>query len=217
MSEHNRRLSPEEVRQTSENIRLTRQFVRELLEDPERHEILPDDATVILLPPDEAPDRELTRANLDLAMRLSAGGGNPIVWKLGMPAMTGPRGFTSFPIIIEEQLAIRYERSRDVLTVMFATTDRPTMLLRHHPLVISLVEPETNRLIAYWIPNFLADVAPRSLAVFDLLLLSGTELIGITREEVLARRQAHGHDRPLPALGQTTVGAAVKELLLLSA
>lgn len=217
MTDDRTELSAADKAQISANLRLTRQFVRELIEDPERHEILPDDATVVLLPPDDAPDRELTHANLELAKRLAANGERPILWSVGLPAMTGPRGLARAPIFREDQLAIRYDRPRDVLTVAFSETDRPTMPMRHHPFVISLVDPETHQLISYRIPNFLAALAPRSLAIFDLLLLSTTQLIGITREEILEQRMALDREQPLPTQGQAALSAALKELMLLSA
>jgi hypothetical protein len=210
-------LSEAEKAQITANLRLAQQFVREAIENPERHDVIPDGVTVVLLPPEDVPDAALTFANIDMANQLAARGERPVLWTVGTPAMTGPRGVASFPIIVEEQLAIRYERSRDALTISFAESDRPTMPMRHHPLVISLVDPETNRLVSFIIPDFLATVAPRSLAVFDLLLLSTTELGGITHDEILERRRTLAAERPLPEQGRATIRAALEELVLLSA
>jgi hypothetical protein len=210
-------LSEAEKTQITANLRLAQQFVREAIENPERHEVIPDDATVVLLPPDDAPDAALTFANVDMAKRLAARGERPVLWTVGMSATTSLMRLARVPIIHEDQLAIRYDQPRDVLTIAFADTDRPTMPMRHSPLVISLVDPETNGLVSFIIPDFLAAVAPRSLAVFDLLLLSITELVGITREEILERRRALADERALPEQARATIRQAFEELVLLGA
>ncbi len=218
MSDDTTHLSATEKAQISANLRLTARFIQELIDTPEQFAALPDSGTVVLLPPDDAPDTELTFANIEMAKQLATEGKRPILWAVGMPLKTGPQAIGRLPIVREDQFAIRYDQHHDVLSVAFSQTDRPTMPLRHHPLVITLVDPETFVVISYTIPNFLGVVAPRSLPLFDVLLLSTTELIGITREEVVERRNALAHGRPLPTREQRVdLGEIFEELALLSA
>ncbi len=72
--------------------------------------------------------------------------------------------------------------------------------------------------MSYTIPNFLGAVAPQSLPLFDVLLRSTTELIGIRREEFVDLRNAIAHARPLPTREQrANLGEIFAELAFLSA
>lgn len=217
MNDKANELSAAERAQIRANLGLVRRFVRELIEEPPSRDVLPDEGTVVLLPPDEPGDAALTFANVEMARQLVAEGEHPILWAVGMPPREGLQVAVHFPIVREDQIAIRYDRRQDRLTVAFSQTERPTMPLRRHSLVITLVDPETYLVVAYTIPNFLTVVAPKSLALFDLLLLSFAELVGITREEVLDRRNALAHGRPLPSGERLNVGEVLREIGLLSA
>lgn len=210
-------LSAAERAQTSKNLRLASQFIREFLEAPERFDVLPENATIVLLPSDDDPDTELTLANIEVAKHIERQGKRAILWAVGMPERPGPQVLVRFPVFREDQPAASYDRQKDLLTVEFSQTDRPTMLVQHHPHVTLIVDRETHVAIALTIPNFLAVVAPKSLSLFDVLLLSSTELAGITRKELIKRRSAIAHGQPLPKKEQMTIGDIFKELALLSA
>lgn len=85
------RLTPAEVAQTSANLRLAAQFVRELIEAPEWHEALADGATLVLLPGDEQADPQLSQDNMKMAIDIANEGGRITTWVVGMPVTTGPK------------------------------------------------------------------------------------------------------------------------------
>ena len=193
MSDLTSDLSAAEKAQISANLRLAGQFIRELVDQPEQHDVLPESGTIVLLPPDEWKDDQLTSANLKLHELLKAQGQHAITWAVGMSPKTGPQIAVHWPVVHEDQIAISYDRNQDALKVAFFETDRPTMPVRLNPYVISLVDPETQLVISYTIPTFLEVVAPKSLPLLDLLMLSSTELVGITRDEVVALRNRLVH------------------------
>jgi hypothetical protein len=217
MSDHRNELSDSEKDQIQANLELAALFIHELIQEPDRHDIIPDDATVVLLPPDDWGADQLTFANIEMAKHLMIRGENPILHAVGMPRVSGPQALVRWPIIGEVRLVIQYNRQQDVLTVAFTQVDRPIMPVRHHPYVIVLIDPETNLVVSYVIPNFLVEVAPRSLPLFDLLLLSSTELVGITREELRALRDelVRGSERPIR--DRMSVAEILTELQALSA
>lgn len=210
-------LSAAERAQTSKNLRLASQFIREFLEAPERFDVLPENAMIVLLPSDDDPDTELTLANMEMAKQLALQGKRAIPWAVGMPESPGPQVLVRFPIFREGQPAAIYDRRKDLLTVEFFQTDRPTMPVQHHPYVTVLVDPETHVAVGYTIPNFLAVVAPKSLLLFDVLLLPSTELIGISRRTLIKRRNELANGRPLTSKETMTTGEIFEELALLSA
>jgi hypothetical protein len=188
-------LTPEDRAQISGNLRLAKQFVRELIEHPEWHDILPDSATIVLLPGDDPGDHTLSFANVELAQQLRTRGERPILHAVGKPSRLGPQQLVEFPIVREDQRHISYDRLRDLLTITLVDTDRPTMPIRRNPYITALVDPETRIIVSLSVPNFLAIAAARSIPLFDLLLLSSTKLIGITRDEVQALRNDVVHGR----------------------
>jgi hypothetical protein len=198
MSSNHRRLSLAERAQTTANLRLASRFVREMIEDPERFEALPDDATLVLLPTEDAPDSALLEANLRMAKQAKLRGQRVVVWSVGMRSGTGPQFIAGWPIMREDTISIRYDRHRDALTVAFSATNRPTMPARINDYVTMMIDPETRVAVNYTIPRFLSTVAPKSLALFDLLLLAGTELHGITPEELNSIRNQLVHGKPRP-------------------
>jgi hypothetical protein len=56
-------LNPMTVEMTTRNIRLTGRFLAEVMDDPDILNEIPDDAIVVLIPPD---DPELAQYNIDL-------------------------------------------------------------------------------------------------------------------------------------------------------
>lgn len=211
-------LSAADKAQIRANLRLARQFVRELVETPERHSILPDSGTIVLLPPDDVGDAALTRANLNMAGQLHAQGRSPVVQAIGQEQLTGPQQLIRWRFgIPQEEAAISYDREQDVLLMAFAKTDRPTMPVRVHRYVTALIDPTTNRGISLTVPQFLTVVAPKSLALLDVLLKPSTLLIGITRDEVIDVRNSVALGRPLPTPDRTPVGEIINELARLAA
>jgi hypothetical protein len=212
MSDHTTDLSAAEKAQIGANLRLAGQFIRELVDKPEQHDVLPESGTIVLLPPDEWNDDQLTFANLEMQKLLIAQGQNPIIWAVGMPSRTGPQVTVHWPILREDQIAISYDRNQDTLKVALSQTDRPTMGVRVHPYVIALVDPETRLVISYTIPTFLTVVAPKSLPLFELLLRSSTKLIGTTPDEVIEQRNRLVHGGEQPAREQMTPSGILAEL-----
>ncbi len=83
-------LTPAQVAQTSANLRLASQFLREYLEDPGSIDPIPLGASLILLPPGEE-DPELRNQNLEMARKLVEQGRKVVYWTVGMrPAHKKP-------------------------------------------------------------------------------------------------------------------------------
>ena len=203
MTEYETGLSAKEREQTTKNLRLASQFIREYLEAPERFDSLPEVATITLLPSDEARDEALTNANS---------------WAVGMPERPGPPFPINFPVLAPERLRMRYERYDDVLTGEFSHPAGITTAIQIHAMATVEVEVETRTAVGYRIPNFLSVVAPKSLTLFDVVLQPTVELVGITREELFAFRNEIAHGRPFSTQGrQLGFVEIVQELALLSA
>ena len=210
-------LSAAERAQTSKNLRLASQFIREFLEAPERFHVLPENAAIVLLPSDDDPDTELTLANMEMAKQIERQGKKTILWAVGMPDRLGPQALVRFPVFREGQPTASYDRAKDLLTVEFSRTDRPTMLVQHHPYVTMVIDRETHIAVSLAVPNFLAVVAPKSLPLFDVLLLPSTELVGITLDELVSLRNSLAHGGDQPAREQLTVPEILTELARLAA
>lgn len=217
MTDSTTELSAAERAQTSKNLRLASQFIQEFVEAPERFDVLPENATIVLLPSHEDPDIELTVANMEMAKQFELQGKRAILWVVGMPESPEPQVLVRFPVFREGQPAASYDREKDLLKVEFSQTDRPTMLVQHHPYVTVIVDRETQVAVALTIPNFLAEVAPKSLPLFDVLLLPSTERVGITLEELNSLRNSLAHGGDQPAREQITVPEILTELARLAA
>ena len=217
MSERTIDLSNAEKAQISSNLGLARQFIRELVDAPEQHESLPANGTIILLPGDDFEDAELSKANMALAQLLAAQGQHIVTWVVGMPALSGPRILPRWPLVRGEHSEITYNRHQDTLMVVFAKVERPTMPVRIHPRITVLVDPETRMTVSFTIPAFLAEVAPKSLALFDLLLLPATTLIGMTRGEAQAVRNTFTLGEPRTDPEEMSVVEILDELSALGA
>ncbi len=211
-------LSDTAVAQTKANLRLASRFIRELLDDEESLGVIPEGASVVLLPPDEPGDPELREANMRMASQLVDDGRNVVLWTVGVPSVTASQRVVRWPAIGNAQPAsIMYDRDQDALEVVFSATEQPTLPIQINPLVTLLIERETEAAIAATIQDFLATVAPKSLLLFDLLLLSSTRLIGITPSELRAVRNAMVHGQPAPGQKHVTSRQIVAELSALAA
>lgn len=208
MSDNARRLTPDEATQTTANLGLAAQFVRELIERPEDHEVLPEDALLVLLPGDDPGDPELSRANIQMADRFAAEGRHVVTWVVGMPALSGPQALPRWPRTLGEGSGITYDRPKDLLTVVLSRPEGPTTPVRVHPNATVLMDPDTRLVRVLTIPHFLAEAAPKSLALLDLLLRPDTTLVGISRDELRSLRNT---------FAQGTMGDLLKELTRLIA
>ena len=90
--------SADEDDQTQGNLSLVPEFVRELLDQPEEAEPIPEQATVILLPPDDRGDSPLYEANMRMARILAAEGQNVVLWTIGSGKMTPLRDHEIVPV-----------------------------------------------------------------------------------------------------------------------
>jgi hypothetical protein len=120
-----------------------------------------------------------------------------------------------WPIATQDTQQITYDRPRDVLTVIFTQSERPTMPVRINPFVIAEADPETRRVVSFAVPNF-SSTATRSAALFDLVFLRRTALIGTTREEMRRLRNELFHEAP-PRSENTSTLQALDELFRQSA
>ncbi|MDQ3225408.1 MAG: hypothetical protein M3Q50_02090 [Chloroflexota bacterium] len=204
--------------QTNANLRLASLFIRELLDDEDSLGVIPQGASVVLLPPDDPDDLELRDANMRMASDLAANGRNVVLWTVGMPSVTASQRLVRWPAISNAQPAsITYDRDQDMLEVAFSVTKQPTLPIQIIAVVTLLIERESEAAISATIHDFLAKAAPQSLVLFDLLLLSSTRLIGITLSEVHAIRNAMVHGQSLPAQALVTSRQIVEELSALAA
>lgn len=207
-----------ETAQTNGNLSLASRFIRELLDDLEQMDSIPEGAAVVLLPPDDPGDPELRETNMRMASQLAGDGRDVILWTVGMPSGPESQRLVRWPAIGNAQPAsITYDRERDALEVAFSVTEQPTLPLQINTHVTLLIDRETESAVAATIQEFLATAAPKSLLLFDLLLLSSTRLIGITPSEVRAIRNAMAHGQPPPGEDHVTSRQIVEELSALAA
>ena len=77
---------------SSDDWNLAARFMQELLDQPEDCQPIPLGATVILMPPVDAPDPERAAANMRMAEELVAEGRTVILWTVGKepPYITVP-------------------------------------------------------------------------------------------------------------------------------
>jgi hypothetical protein len=80
-----------------------------------------------------------------------------------------------------------------VLEIDLVTTDRPTTPVRSAPPAVLRLDPETRIIVGVSVPRFLAEAAPKSLLLFDLLLRPSARLHGITPDETRGMRNALVH------------------------
>lgn len=76
------------VDQTQGNLGLLSKFIQELLDRSEEADPIPEQATVILLPPEDRGDSALYEANMCMARTLAAEGQNVVLWTIGSGKMT---------------------------------------------------------------------------------------------------------------------------------
>jgi hypothetical protein len=211
-----RELSPAQRAQTQGNLELASQFVRDLLDAPERFDALPARATVVLLPPDQQSNPLLSMANIEMAMRLADQGRSPILWAVGQSEESGPQALPDRFIIDVANLKITYDRPRDNLTIAFLETDWPTAPTQLGRYLIANFALEAMMPISFSVPDF-SVVAVKFPTLFDFVLLGTVKLIGTTPEEMLAWRNQLFPDRPTREPEVEIVNEILDELTRLSA
>jgi hypothetical protein len=183
MSDHER-LTSDETAQTTANLRLAAQFVHELIDHPERHEALPDNATVVFLPGDDPGDSALSHANMKMARRFAAQGRDVVAWAIGTPAIPGPQILPRWPYFLGKGSGFTYDRRRNTLTVIFSETDRPTIPTRMNPYITVFVDGETRAARSMTISSFIWDAVQKAPSMVFFLLHPSTRLIGMTKAEL---------------------------------
>ncbi len=83
MNEDQNEADADDVDPTQGNLNLIPEFFQELLDRPEDAEPIPEQATVILLPPDERGESALYEANMRMARKLASEGQNVVLWTIG--------------------------------------------------------------------------------------------------------------------------------------
>lgn len=192
-------IDPLTVEMTTRNIRLTGRFLEEILDNPDILDEFPDDATVVLMPPDD-PDLALYNANLALTL----GGTNEdiIVRRVGIEPLAVPAWETNeirsmryrelqphWPETIAPtpgDLQIVYDRERDVLRIDFFGGRRLGMGVPFRAGTVLLIDPDADdEIVGYLIGGFLEVAAQRApqlittLRLADLRPLTDDELGGL--------------------------------------
>jgi hypothetical protein len=200
------------------NIDLAFRFLSEVADDPAILEQIDSCKALVLLPPDDPPQPELTVANTQLARRLAEAGHEVIMWAVESPSAKGPRVLGRWPILPNSSdPVITYDRDRDVLAVDLVTTERPAMLARSASPAVLRVDPETRIIVGFTVPRFLAAAAPKSMLLFDLLLRPAARLHGITLGELHGIREAMVHGGRRIKSTPLTTDEIARELARLSA
>lgn len=94
--------SAAETEPTNANLSLPSRFIRELLDDLNQLDLIPDGASVVVLPPDDVGDPEQREANLRMAAQLAESGRTVVLWTVGMPAATGAQRLVRWPATGDE-------------------------------------------------------------------------------------------------------------------
>ena len=74
------------------------------------------------------------------------------------------------------------------------------------------LDPETRIIVGVSVPRFLAEAAPKSLLLFDLLLRPSARLHGITLDELRRIRTALAHGQRISQTTPATADAIAREL-----
>lgn len=83
MIETTTRLTKADIAHTNANLDLLAEFVQEFLELPDDAELVPDNANVVFMPPQDRNDPGLIEANLRIARKLVAEGKTVVIWTIG--------------------------------------------------------------------------------------------------------------------------------------
>lgn len=200
------------------NIDLAFRFLGEAADDPAILDKIDGGRTLVLFPSDVRPDPELSVANAQLARRLADAGYNVTTWAVETATPGGPGVLGRWPVLPPGKgPVVTYDRDRDVLEIDLLTTDRPTLPVRSAPPAVLHVDPETGIIVGVTVPRFIAEAAPKSLLLFDLLLRPTARLHGVTPHDLQAIRNALAHGRAAAGREPVTTEEIAGELARLSA
>jgi Family of unknown function (DUF5647) len=208
--------------QTTKNINLAGRFLQEVLADPDVLDKIPDDATVVLIPPD---DSDLARGNLALATKYAEAGKEVVLYRVGVPEPDVPawreHEMTTIamrkiavhwpPALAPESgdLIIVYDRDRDVLFVDFFGLRRLGM---GFPIggsgMAARVDVETEEIVGYLLAGFLTATVLRAPHLTSLLRIA--EFRELTFEE-LGGLEPPAVTRPGPETEQEAAKALANE------
>lgn len=202
----------------AKNIDLAFRFLGEAADDPAILDQIDHGRTLVLFPSDVQPDPELSETNAQLARRLAAAGHDVTTWAVESSTPAGSRVLGRWPVLpAGKDPTVTYDRDRDVLEIDLLTTDRPAIPILSAPPVVLRVDPETGIIVGVTVSRFLAEAAPKSLLLFDLLLRPTARLYGVTPEELGAIRNALAHGRAATKPETVTTEEIASELVRLSA
>lgn len=167
-------IDPAVVEQTTRNIALIGRFVEEILESDSALAGVPSDASLVLVPVDDA---SLARANFELALRAVNRGENVRLHLVGRKPVDSPvwQAFDLSGFDLEEvrphlpaeppasaDVMIVYDQQHDALLVDFFGGRRTGIGIPVNAYVAIRIDPETHELIGYLVVSFLQVGAAQS-------------------------------------------------------
>ena len=196
MTERDDGIDPATADRIAKNIDLAFRFLGEAVDDPTHLAKIPDGATVVPLPADDA---EHAAAGVALADRLVQEGRTVYAVPVGLPRAEAERWRATeiramhfrelaprwAPDLDPAEIALAYDRDRDALLIDYAAGRRRGVAIPYAPGVFLLVELETQEVFGYVATGFLdrADPVPpglvTALALADRRRLTTEELGGI--------------------------------------
>lgn len=175
--------TPEEQWQTTENLKLARQFFRKYLENPLAFAELSNYDAIVLLPGDEVPNPELSWANMAMADQLSRQGQRIVTWPIDHVALSGPNIQPRWPSVLGEGAVMTYDGRRDVMTIVFSQPNRPSIPVRMNPSTTILIDSETHFVTSMTITKFLEMAVQKAPALGLFLFMPATTVVGMTANE----------------------------------
>lgn len=189
-------IDPLTAEMTARNIRLTGRFIAEILETPEILDGIPDDATVVLLPPD---DPELAQYNSHMMPALADAEVDVHVFMVDQvrpdlsqwyPNHHWTQQFRNlephWPATVAPgsgDLQVIYDRERDVLRVDFFGGRRLGIGVPWRTGTALLIDPDANdEIVGYFIGHFLEVAAQRAPQLITTLRMA--EFRSLTVEEL---------------------------------
>jgi hypothetical protein len=184
-------ISRDVAEQTTKNLALLGRFLREALDEPTIFERIPEDATVILLPPD---DPELAEHNANMMIRNLEAGKNVVAHRVGVPVPDVPAWRSTEMLTIETRvlkphwpaniapepgdLVVVYDRDRDILLVdVFGLRREGTGYPVSREVAVRF-DLETQEIVGYLLLGFLASVVLRAPHLTSLLRIAEFRAIG---------------------------------------
>lgn len=180
-------LTQEEQWQINENFKLARQFIQEYLENPEVVVGLGPGEAIVLLPPDEPGEADLTHANLRMAHQMALQGRSVATYTVGDRSPGPPIHLTSLAFA-REPSRVQYNPETDALTITFEEPSALVGFTSIHPHIDAIFDPESHAVMQMVVRHFTSEVALGAPQLLVTILRSSAELIGISRQELQALR-----------------------------